>query len=149
MILDDIVAHKRMEVASRKRAVSLTALRDRPLYHEERRGFLAAIHHAGAIIAEVPRKGSTTKAAAAKRCTAAIALPGSEVAAMSEAAFDQAMSALLAVPWDTKKWREKRRKAGAKKADARRVTGRPLAALGGVRYDEAVQFAQQTISRLP
>jgi indole-3-glycerol phosphate synthase len=55
MILDDIIAAKREEVAVRKRVTSLSALRERPLYHEARRGFHAAVSRPGAIIAEVKR----------------------------------------------------------------------------------------------
>ena len=57
MILDDILAHKRDEVAARKHAMSRVALQDRPLYREPRRGFRAAIaaHPAPAVIAELKR----------------------------------------------------------------------------------------------
>ena len=37
MILDDILAHKRDEVAARKHATPRSALRDRPFWHEPRR----------------------------------------------------------------------------------------------------------------
>ena len=60
MILDDIVAHKREEVAVRRRATPLAALRERPLYREPRRGFAAAVQRPGAIIAEV-KKASPSK----------------------------------------------------------------------------------------
>ncbi|MBI1816526.1 MAG: indole-3-glycerol phosphate synthase TrpC [Deltaproteobacteria bacterium] len=60
MILDDILANKREEVSARKRAVSLAALRERPLYREARRGFVAAVSEPGAIIAEV-KKASPSK----------------------------------------------------------------------------------------
>jgi indole-3-glycerol phosphate synthase len=60
MILDDILANKREEVSARKRAVSLAALRERPLYQEARRGFVAAVRKPGAIIAEV-KKASPSK----------------------------------------------------------------------------------------
>ncbi|HVN87169.1 MAG TPA: indole-3-glycerol phosphate synthase TrpC [Candidatus Binatia bacterium] len=60
MILDDIVAHKREELAARTRATPLAALRDRPLYHGPRRGFRAALQARGAIIAEV-KKASPSK----------------------------------------------------------------------------------------
>jgi indole-3-glycerol phosphate synthase len=55
MILDDILAHKREEVAARRRARPLAALRDEPLYPAARRGFRAALagHAAPAIIAEL------------------------------------------------------------------------------------------------
>jgi len=57
MILDDILAHKRDEVAHRRQAVSASALRDQPLYHETRRGFRAALERAQApaVIAELKR----------------------------------------------------------------------------------------------
>jgi indole-3-glycerol phosphate synthase len=55
MILDDILARKREEVAARQRTVTLAALRERPLYAEPRRGFRAALaaHPAPAVIAEL------------------------------------------------------------------------------------------------
>ena len=43
MILDDILAHKCDEVAARKHATPRSALRERPLWHEARRGFRAAL----------------------------------------------------------------------------------------------------------
>ena len=57
MILDDILAHKRDEVAAREQVMSRAALQDRPLYREPRRGFRAAIaaHPAPAVIAELKR----------------------------------------------------------------------------------------------
>ncbi len=57
MILDDIVAHKRTEVATARRDVPLSALRDAPLYAEARRGFRAALARTRppAVIAEVKR----------------------------------------------------------------------------------------------
>jgi len=56
MILDDIIAHKRDEVAARRRATPAATLRDRALYHEPRRGFVSALQRRpGAIIAEVKR----------------------------------------------------------------------------------------------
>jgi indole-3-glycerol phosphate synthase len=57
MILDDILAHKRDEVSERKRAVPVSALRDRPLYHVPRRGFRDALlaRPAPAVIAELKR----------------------------------------------------------------------------------------------
>lgn len=57
MILDDILAHKRDEVAERKRARSRAALRDAPLWADARRGFRAALaaRPAPAVIAEVKR----------------------------------------------------------------------------------------------
>lgn len=55
MILDDILVRKRAEVAERKQVAPLTMLKDRPLYHEPRRGFRAALaaHAAPAVIAEL------------------------------------------------------------------------------------------------
>jgi len=57
MILDEIVAHKRVEVAARRRATPGTALRDRALYHAPRRGFRRALAAARppAVIAELKR----------------------------------------------------------------------------------------------
>jgi len=57
MILDDILAHKRDEVAHRRQAVPASALREAPLYHEPRRGFRAALERATspAVIAELKR----------------------------------------------------------------------------------------------
>ena len=57
MILGDILAHKREEVAQRRHAVPGSALRDAPRYHEPRRGFRAALERATApaIIAELKR----------------------------------------------------------------------------------------------
>jgi indole-3-glycerol phosphate synthase len=57
MILDDILAHKRDEVAHRRQMVPASALRDQPLYHEARRGFRAALDRAQApaVIAELKR----------------------------------------------------------------------------------------------
>jgi len=57
MILDDILAHKCDEVAARKHATPRSALRDRPLWHEPRRGFRAALagRPAPAVIAEIKR----------------------------------------------------------------------------------------------
>lgn len=57
MILDAILAHKRDEIAARRRAVPLAALRDRALYHASRRGFRAALAAgpAPAVIAELKR----------------------------------------------------------------------------------------------
>ncbi len=57
MILDDILAHKRDEVAARRRATPMSTLRDRPLYGERRRGFRAALARrpAPAVIAELKR----------------------------------------------------------------------------------------------
>jgi indole-3-glycerol phosphate synthase len=56
-ILDDILAHKRGEVAARQRAAPLAALRDRPLYAAPRRGFRLAlgVGLAPAVIAEMKR----------------------------------------------------------------------------------------------
>jgi len=57
MILDDILAHKRDEVAHRRQTVPASVLRDQPLYHEARRGFRAALDRAQApaVIAELKR----------------------------------------------------------------------------------------------
>ena len=57
MILDDILAHKCDEVAARKHAAPRSALRERPLWHEPRRGFRAALaaRPAPAVIAEIKR----------------------------------------------------------------------------------------------
>jgi len=57
MILDDILARKREEVAARRRATPVVALRDRPLYATPRLGFRAALaaHPAPAVIAELKR----------------------------------------------------------------------------------------------
>jgi indole-3-glycerol phosphate synthase len=57
VILDDILAHKREEVAERKRARPREAFRDMPLFAEGRRGFHAALaaRPAPAVIAEVKR----------------------------------------------------------------------------------------------
>jgi len=57
VILDDILAHKRDEVAARKQAEPYAALRARPLYAEPRRGFRAALAAAPApaVIAELKR----------------------------------------------------------------------------------------------
>jgi len=56
-VLDDILATKRDEVAARRAAVSVSALRERPLYAEPRRGFRAALaaRPAPAVIAELKR----------------------------------------------------------------------------------------------
>jgi indole-3-glycerol phosphate synthase len=55
VILDDILAHKRREVAERRRAWPPAALRDQAGYHEPRRGFLRALAAAPppAVIAEL------------------------------------------------------------------------------------------------
>ncbi|HXJ37058.1 MAG TPA: indole-3-glycerol phosphate synthase TrpC [Candidatus Eisenbacteria bacterium] len=57
MILDEILAHKVDEVSARKREVPPSALRERPLYAEPRRGFRAALaaRPAPAVIAELKR----------------------------------------------------------------------------------------------
>jgi indole-3-glycerol phosphate synthase len=57
VILDDILAHKVDEVSARKRTTPRTALRERPLYAESRRGFRAALaaRPAPAVIAELKR----------------------------------------------------------------------------------------------
>jgi indole-3-glycerol phosphate synthase len=57
LILDDILAAKRDEVAARRKATPVAALRVRPLYSEPRRGFRAALaaRPAPAVIAELKR----------------------------------------------------------------------------------------------
>jgi len=57
VILDDILAHKVDEVSARKRQVPPSALRERPLYAEARRGFQVALaaRPAPAVIAELKR----------------------------------------------------------------------------------------------
>jgi indole-3-glycerol phosphate synthase len=57
VILDDILARKRADVAARRRELPLPALRDRPLYAGPRRGFRAALAAAPApaVIAELKR----------------------------------------------------------------------------------------------
>ena len=57
MILDDIVAHKREEVATRRRALPVPALRRMPLYAQPRRGFRDALARrpVPAVIAELKR----------------------------------------------------------------------------------------------
>jgi indole-3-glycerol phosphate synthase len=57
VILDRILAHKRDEVARRRRTQPIAALRDRPAYHVARRGFRAAVTSPPrpAVIAELKR----------------------------------------------------------------------------------------------
>lgn len=56
MILDDIVRQRRQDLERRRREVPETELRSRPLFREERRGFLRALQQPGRrIIAEVKR----------------------------------------------------------------------------------------------
>ena len=57
MILDDIVAHKREEVAARRRALPVPALRRMPLYAQPRRSFRDALARRPlpAVIAELKR----------------------------------------------------------------------------------------------
>jgi indole-3-glycerol phosphate synthase len=57
VILDEILAAKRGEVAARKRAVPVSALRDEAAYHAPRRGFRRALEAAAppAVIAELKR----------------------------------------------------------------------------------------------
>ena len=57
MILDDILAHKRDEVAARRRALPPSALPEQPLYAVPRRGFRGALaaRSAPAVIAEIKR----------------------------------------------------------------------------------------------
>ena len=56
-VLDDILAAKRDEVAARRAATPPSALRERPVYGEARRGFRAALaaRPAPAVIAELKR----------------------------------------------------------------------------------------------
>jgi indole-3-glycerol phosphate synthase len=56
-VLDEILAHKREEVATRRRATPLVALRDLPLHGAPRRGFRAALaaRPAPAVVAEMKR----------------------------------------------------------------------------------------------
>jgi indole-3-glycerol phosphate synthase len=56
-VLDEILAHKRDEVAASRRTVSLTALRDAPAWGAPRRGLRAALAAATppAVIAEIKR----------------------------------------------------------------------------------------------
>ena len=61
MILDEIVRHRREDVARARSAHPEGALRQWPLYREERRGFLAALERPGRhVIAEV-KKASPSK----------------------------------------------------------------------------------------
>jgi indole-3-glycerol phosphate synthase len=57
MILDDILADTRGRVAAARRAVPVAALRERPGWHQPRRGFRAALARtpAPAVIAEIKR----------------------------------------------------------------------------------------------
>ena len=57
MILDDIIAHKRLEVAERKARVPQATLTERPLYQAPRRGFRAALARepSPAVVAELKR----------------------------------------------------------------------------------------------
>jgi indole-3-glycerol phosphate synthase len=57
MILDEILAHKCDEVSARKRDTPRSVLRERPLYHEPRRGFRAVLagRQVPGIIAELKR----------------------------------------------------------------------------------------------
>jgi indole-3-glycerol phosphate synthase len=57
MILDDILAAKRVEVAARRRSTPVEVFRDSPRYREPRRGFLRALAKdpVPAIIAELKR----------------------------------------------------------------------------------------------
>ena len=68
MILDDIVAARRTDLMRDKREVPLDALTDRPLYHEPRRGFAAALRaQRPAVIAEV-KKASPSKGIIRRDC---------------------------------------------------------------------------------
>lgn len=62
MILDDIVAHKRTELAVQKQAVSIDQLQDMPFFHATPAPFLRTLqqHPGRAIIAEV-KKASPSK----------------------------------------------------------------------------------------
>lgn len=61
MILDDIVRLRREDVARARASQSESALRQSPLYRQERRGFLAALRRPGRhVIAEV-KKASPSK----------------------------------------------------------------------------------------
>jgi indole-3-glycerol phosphate synthase len=61
MILDDIVAARRADVARAKREAPLAALTARPYYAEPRRGFAAALRaRRPAVIADV-KKASPSK----------------------------------------------------------------------------------------
>ena len=57
MILDDIVAYKRTELATQKQQVSLAQLRDMPLFHATPPPFLQTLRSwpGRAIIAEVKK----------------------------------------------------------------------------------------------
>jgi indole-3-glycerol phosphate synthase len=58
MILDEILAHTREQVQTARRAVPASALRERPAWHEPRRGFRSALAGAvatPAVIAEIKR----------------------------------------------------------------------------------------------
>ena len=57
VILDEILAAKRVEVTARKRAIPLSALREQASYHAPRRGFRRALEAATppAVIAELKR----------------------------------------------------------------------------------------------
>lgn len=56
MLLDEIVSHVDDEVRARQRALPLSALRDRPLFHSPRRGFAQALKgETRRIIAELKR----------------------------------------------------------------------------------------------
>lgn len=61
MILDEIVRHRRADVASARATVPESVLRDSAVYREPRRGFLAALRRPGRhVIAEV-KKASPSK----------------------------------------------------------------------------------------
>jgi indole-3-glycerol phosphate synthase len=56
MFLDEIVRHVRAEVKARRQTVSTAALEDRPLFHAQRRKFIASLGGKGRhVIAEVKR----------------------------------------------------------------------------------------------
>jgi indole-3-glycerol phosphate synthase len=75
VILDDILARKRDEVAARRRAVPVAQLRDRPLHRAPRRGFRAALaaRPAPAVIAELKRASPSRGTIRASYDVAAIA----------------------------------------------------------------------------
>src|SRR5439155_342772 len=76
-VLDDILAAKRDEVAARRAATPPSALRERPLYAEPRRGFRAALvaPKRPAIIAELKRASPSRGEMRAAYDPAAISRP--------------------------------------------------------------------------
>ena len=61
MILDDIVRDKRADVAHSKTTVPLRALQQRPLFHEQRRGFRAALEARPRVIIAEVKKASPSR----------------------------------------------------------------------------------------